>query len=99
MNVGNSLTTAEQKGLTFPVLSDAGNEVARRYGLVYSLSQLRAVSADLPVYNGDDSWELPMPGTFVIAPDGTVRLAFVDADWTRRLEPTALLNALRGFAN
>src|SRR5207253_1224408 len=75
-----SLTTTEQKGLTFPVLSDAGNEFARRYGLVYSLSQaLRAVSADLPVYNGDDSWELPMPGTFVIAQDGTVRLAFVDA--------------------
>jgi peroxiredoxin len=93
-------TTVEKKGLTFPVLSDAGNEVARRYGLVYSLSQtLRAVSPDLPVYNGDDSWALPMPGTFVIAPDGTVRLAFVDADWTRRLEPAALLDALRGYAN
>jgi peroxiredoxin len=96
----NSLTTAEQKGLSFPVLSDAGNEVARRYGLVYSLSQtLRAVSPDLPAYNGDDSWELPMPGTFAIAPDGTVRLAFVDADWTRRLEPAALLDVLRGLAN
>jgi peroxiredoxin len=96
----NSLTTAEQKGLTFPVLSDAGNEVARRYGLVFSLSEtLRAMSADLPAYNGDSSWELPMPGTFVIAPDGTVRLAFVDADWTRRLEPAAILGALRGLAN
>jgi peroxiredoxin len=77
----NSLTTAEQKGLTFPVLSDAGNQVARRYGLVFSLSEtLRAVSADLPAYNGEDSWELPMPGTFVIAPDGTVRLAFAAMD-------------------
>jgi peroxiredoxin len=95
-----SLTTAEQKGLTFPVLSDAGNEVAKRYGLIYALSQtLRAVSPDLPAYNGDDSWQLPMPGTFVIAPDGTVRLAFVDADWTRRLEPAVLLDALRGLAN
>ena len=96
----NSLTTAEKKGLTFPVLSDAGNAVARRYGLVFSLSQtLRAVSADLPAYNGDDSWELPMPGTFVIAPDGTVQLAFVDVDWTRRLEPAAILDALRQLAN
>ena len=95
-----SLTTTEQKGLTFPVLSDAGNEVARRYGLVFSLSEtLRAGSADLPAYNGDDSWELPMPGTFVIAPDGTVQLAFVDADWTRRLEPAAILDALRQLAN
>jgi peroxiredoxin len=96
----NSLTTAEHKGLTFPVLSDPGNAVAARYGLVFSLSQtLRAVSADLPGYNGDDAWELPMPGTFVIAPDGTVRLAFVDADWTRRLEPAAILDALRVLAN
>src|SRR5205823_3894613 len=96
----HSLTTAEQKGLTFPVLSDAGNEVARRYGLVYTLSQtLRAVSPDLRVYNGDESWELPMPGTFVIAPDGTLRLAFVEADWTRRLEPAALLDALRALTN
>ena len=96
----HSLATIEQKSLTFPVRSDAGNEVARRYGLVYSLSQtLRVVSPDLPAYNGDESWELPMPGTFVIAPDGTVRLAFVEADWTRRLEPAALLDALRALTN
>jgi peroxiredoxin len=95
-----SFTTAEQKGLTFPVLSDTGNEVARRYGLVYALSQmLRAVSPDLPAYNGDDSWELPIPGTFVIAPDGAVCLAFVEADWTKRLEPAAPLDVLSGFAN
>lgn len=95
-----SLTTAEKKGLTFPVLSDSGNQVARRYRLVFSLSEtLRAVNVNLPAYNGDDSWELPMPGTFVIAPDGTVRLAFVDADWTRRLEPEAILDVLRRLAN
>ena len=96
----HSLATIEQKSLTFPILSDAGNEVARRYGLVYPLSHtLRAVSPDLPAYNGDESWELPMPGTFVIAPDGTVRVAFVESDWTRRLEPAALLDALRALTN
>ncbi len=96
----NSLSTAEKKGLTFPVLSDAGNEVARQYGLVFSLSEtLRTVSANLPSFNGDDSWELPMPGTFVIAPDRTVRLAFVDADWTKRLEPAAILDTLRRLSN
>jgi peroxiredoxin len=95
-----SLSTAEQKGLTFPVLSDAGNGVARRYGLVYAVSEtLRAAGAKLPAYNGDETWELPMPGTFVIAPDGTVRLAFVDADWTRRLEPAAILDTVRQLAN
>ena len=96
----NSLSTAEKKGLTFPVLSDAGNKVARQYGLVFSLSEtLRTVSANLPSFNGDDSWELPIPGTFVIAHDRTVRLAFVDADWTKRLEPAAILDTLRRLAN
>jgi peroxiredoxin len=96
----NSLSTAEKKGLTFPVLSDGGNAVARRYGLVFSLSEtLRTTGANLPSFNGDDSWDLPMPGTFVIAPDGTVRLAFVDADWTRRLEPAAILDALQRLTN
>jgi peroxiredoxin len=96
----NSLSTAEKKCLTFPVLSDAGNEVARRYGLVFSLPQmLRTTGPNLPSFNGDDSWEVPMPGTFVIAPDATVRLAFVDADWTRRLEPAAILDALQRLAD
>jgi peroxiredoxin len=89
----HSLSTVQQKGLTFPVLSDAGNEVARRYGLVFAVSEaLRAAGVNLPAYNGDDSWELPMPGTFVVAPDDTVRLSFVDADWTKRLEPAAILD-------
>ena len=96
----NSLTTVEKKELTFPVLSDAGNAVARRYGLVYGVSEaLRTGGADLPSYNGDEAWELPMPGTFVIAQDGTIRLAFASADWTRRLEPGTILDALREIAN
>jgi len=98
----HSLTSAEKKGLTFPVLSDMGNRVARRYGLVFALSETArsiytAIGSDVPAYNGDASWELPMPGTFVIAADGTVRLAFVDADATQRLEPSAILATLRGL--
>ena len=48
--------------------------------------------------NGDDSWELPVPATFIVAQDGTIRLAFVDADWTHRLEPAELLKALERVA-
>jgi len=96
----NSLTTVEKKELTFPVLSDAGNVVARQYGLVVSLSQdvrplYTAIGSDLPAYNGDQSWELPMAGTFIIARDGTARLAFVDPDYTRQLEPAEIVAALR----
>jgi peroxiredoxin len=89
------------KALQFPVLTDRHNEVARRYRLVFRLSDaLRdlqtAFGNPIPKFNGDDTWELPMPGTFVVARDGVVRLAHVDPDWTRRLEPAAMLDALQG---
>lgn len=100
----NSLTTTEKKGLTFEVLSDVGNKVAREYGLVFSVAeQYRAIYANvgsnLPAFNGDSSWELPVAGTFIVAQDGKVSLASVDADWTHRLEPAALLDGLRSLSS
>lgn len=88
--------------LQYAVLSDIGNVVARRFGLVYPLSaRLRPIYRDLginlPDYNADDSWELPLPGTFVLDRQGIIRLAFTDADYTRRLEPAAILAALDGL--
>ena len=81
--------------LTFPVLSDVGNHVARQYRLVFTLpGPLRPYSANLPRFNDDDSWELPVPGTFVIGQDGVIHAAFVHADYTKRMEPAAILSAL-----
>jgi peroxiredoxin len=96
----NSLLTAEKNELQFEVLSDVGNTVARQFGLVFTLTErLRPVyknlGADLPAYNGDESYELPLPGTFVIAQDGTIRLAFVDANFARRLEPAEIVERLK----
>lgn len=95
----NSLSMVEKNNLQFEVLSDAGNTVARHFGLVFSLVDVlrplyKTIGADLTKYNGDESWELPIPGTFVIAQDGTIRLAFVDADYTHRLEPAAIIESL-----
>ena len=42
---------------------------------------------NLPEHNADESYELPMPATFVVSPDRTIQFAFVDADYTHRLEP------------
>src|SRR5215467_1400009 len=100
----HSLSTVEKKELTFPVLSDVGNLVARKYRLVFTLEQTirtlyTTIGADLPSFNGDPSWELPMPATFLLAQDGTVRLAFVDEDFTHRLEPATLLNGLRAVGS
>jgi peroxiredoxin len=101
----NSLSTAEKNELRFHVLSDPGNAVARQYGLVFRLDDelvqiyLNQFRISLPARNGDDSWELPIPGTFVIGPDGLIRLAHADPDYTRRLEPRELLDALRLLAS
>ena len=94
-----SLSTAETNALTFDVLSDVGNHAARSFGLVYTLPEelraaLRSNNKALPGINGDDSWELPVPATYVIAPDRNVALAYVDVDYRNRLEPDAILSAL-----
>jgi len=95
-NPDNTLLTVQHKELTFPVLSDIGNRVARMYRLVWSMPEdQRSTSANLPQYNGDDAWELPLTGTFIIASDGVIKLASVDADWTHRLEPQVILETLR----
>ena len=85
--------------LSFPVLSDSGNKVAREYGLVFTVSsEVQAVQQgfglDIARVNGSDTWELPIPGSYVIAQDGTIALAFIDPDYTHRLEPAAILTAL-----
>jgi len=96
----NSLTTKEKKELTYAVLSDVGNQIARQYGLVFKVPDAtRAIQEEmgkpLPSYNGDDSWELPMPATFVVDQPGIIQLAFVDADYTRRLEPADIITCLQ----
>ena len=97
-----SLSTAEANKLTFDVLSDVGNRVARSFGLVWSLPEelraaLRSNNKALPDINGDDTWELPVPATYVIVRDRRVALAAIDVDYRKRLEPDAILSALRSL--
>ena len=54
----------------------------------------KMMGADLPAFNGNDSWELPMTGTFLVDQAGTVRLALVDPDFTRRFDPSVVLARL-----
>jgi peroxiredoxin len=94
-----SLLVAEKNVLEFEVLSDVGNAVARSFGLVYALpDELRAALTSnnkaLPGINGDDSWELPVPATFIVAPDRSVLLAHIDVDYRRRLAPEDIIRAL-----
>lgn len=96
----NSLSTKQKQQLTFEVLSDQGNQVARDYGLLFQVyDEMRPLylewGFDLPAANGDDSWEIPVPATYVIDPSGTIRAGYIDKDYTRRMEPADILAALR----
>jgi peroxiredoxin len=95
-----SLSMTEKNNLTFDVLSDAGNAVARKFGLVYKLpDDLKAAyssfGVDLVAVNGDDSWELPIPATFVIGSNGRIRLVHAETDYRKRLAPEVIVEALR----
>jgi peroxiredoxin len=95
----HSYMTRDMHKLRFPVLSDAGNQVARKFGLVYRLSpELQAmyesIMTKLPGYNGDQSWELPLAATYVMQPNGKILWARVDADWRKRPEPGEILKVL-----
>lgn len=97
-----SLSTAEANVLTFGVLSDVGNRAARSFGLVYALPEelreaLRSNNKALPGINGDESWELPVPATYVIAPDRRIALAHIEVDYRKRLEPDAILASLKSL--
>ena len=94
--VQQSFFMADQHKLRFLLLSDAGNQVARQFGLVYRVPDdqqaiYRRSFVNLPFANGDSSWELPIPATFIIDRDSTILYASADEDYTRRPEPKDIL--------
>jgi peroxiredoxin len=94
-----SMTTRERHALSFDVLYDKGNGVAGRYGLVFTLPEvLRPIyeksGLDIPAYNGDSTFTLPLPATYIIGQDGIVNHHFVDADYTHRMEPASIVEKL-----
>jgi peroxiredoxin len=88
-----------QHGLPFPVLSDPGCAVAAQFGLVYTVPEYhqqyyRSILVNIPFVNGDKSWKLPIPATYVIAKDGTVLFAEAHADFRVRPEPDEAMAAV-----
>jgi len=90
--VQQSYFMADQHKPRFPLLSDAGNQVGRQFGLVYRVPEeqqaiYRRVFVNLPFTNGDGSWELPIPATYILDRDGSVRYASANPDYMERPEP------------
>ena len=95
----NSLSTQEKNDLSFAVLSDVGNVLAKQLGLVFTLPEslrpiYRSFGIDIPAHNGDTTFELPLPATYVVAADGRIIYSFASGDYTERLDPTEIIQAL-----
>jgi peroxiredoxin len=98
--VKQSFFMHDQHKLRFPLLSDAGNKVARQFGLTYRLPPMqeavyRRAFVNLPFTNGNDSWELPIPATYILDRDSTILYASANEDYTDRPEPLELVGSLQ----
>jgi peroxiredoxin len=102
---GRGVLVTEKNRLLFPVLSDFGNTVARQFGIVFRIgNEVRVFmnnefKNDIAVRNGEESYELPVPATYVVDTKGVIRFANVDVDFmTGRAEPQAVIAALEAIA-
>jgi len=89
----------ERLKLDFHVLSDKGSHVAEDWGVVYTLPPTLAEHLQdafgIHEANASESNQLPLAASYVIAPDGTIVYAFVEADYRKRAEAEVLLEAVR----
>jgi peroxiredoxin len=89
----------DQHKLRFPLLSDAENKVAKSFGLTYRVPALeeavyRRAFVNLPFTNGDESWELPIPSTFILDRDATILFVSANEDYTERPETADIVKFL-----
>jgi peroxiredoxin len=101
--VKQSFFMHDQHKLRFPLLSDAGNQLARQFGLTYRVppaqeAVYRRAFVNLPFTNGDDRWELPIPATYILDGDGTILYASANEDYTERPEPEGILDFVKSRA-
>ena len=95
----NSRKSQRDNKLTFPILSDEKSRVAAAFGLRFSLPDYlvelyKGFKNDLPAFNDDPAWVLPMPARYVIGSDGIIAYAEVNPDYTQRPDPSELLPVL-----
>jgi peroxiredoxin len=90
----------DQHRLRFRLLTDAGNKIARQFGLTYRVppaqeAVYRRAFVNLPFTNGDESWELPIPATYILDRDGTVIYVSANEDYTERPEPSEIVSLIQ----
>jgi peroxiredoxin len=96
----NSRKSMRQNKLSFPILSDVKGKVGAAFGLRFELPDYlvelyKSLKNDLPTFNDDPSWTLPMPARYVIGQDGTILYSEVNPDYTRRPDPEDMIPVLQ----
>ncbi|MFA8300388.1 MAG: peroxiredoxin-like family protein [Hyphomicrobiales bacterium] len=95
----NSLSQKEKNHLEFEILSDVNNKVGKEYGIIFKLGKVQGERynkfAKLDKVNGNSDRELPIPATYIIDQNGKIIYSFLDTDYTKRAEPSDLINALK----
>ena len=99
---GRAMNAMQKHGLPFEVLCDVDLGVSLAFGLVFAITEeVREIYGrlgyDLEAFNGNDSWFLPVPATYVVAPDGVVAAAFIEPDFRYRMEPADIVNAIKAI--
>lgn len=93
-----SLSLIEKHGLSFPVLSDHENLVAKQFNIVFEMEEglvehYKEIGRNIDKMNGSEKWEVPVPATYVIDQQGVIRYAYVDLNHRVRAEPADVIAA------
>ena len=99
---GRAAAMKQAHGLHYQVLADVDLAVAMAFGVVFKtpplyMALLRNRGVDLAERNGNTTWFLPIPATFLVRRGGVIARAWVNIDFTHRAEPDDVVAALRGL--
>jgi len=95
-----ALMLKELSGARFPVLTDVDNGYALSLNLAIWLDlelqgYMREAGRDLPRYQGNPSWMVPVPATFVVRRDSVIAARYLDPDYRQRMSIEDLIDALK----
>ena len=87
----------------FPVLSDVGGGYALALNLLFWVGEEKrnamvAAGYDITLFQGNETWMLPITATFVIGSDGLVKARYIDPDYRHRMDIDDILDAVRKIA-
>lgn len=89
--------------VTYQILNDPMQEVLEKYNVKFELPDsiqkvhMEFFNLDVSKMNENGELTLPVPATFIIDRDKTIRSRFFSHDYTTRMDPNDILKALRNM--